>query len=367
MVGARPNFVKAAPVLQALRELDPSVGIRLVHTGQHYDPEMSDVFIDELGLPVPDVRLEVGSRGHGEQTARALEGLAQIFEVERPDLVVVAGDVNSTLAAALAAVKLSIPVAHIESGLRSFDRTMPEEHNRKLTDHVSSILLAHSTSAVDNLEREGIDPASVHLVGNTMIDSLFAHRPAALDAKPWAAFGLPAHEYGLVTLHRPTLVDDPALLDETIQALVRLARTWPLIFPVHPRTLERLTLQGLDRIAADTNLHLTGPLGYATFLGLEAAARFVVTDSGGVQEETTALGVPCFTLRSSTERPVTIELGTNILLGIDPARIEEIPSLLAPIRSDTQIPLWDGCAGERAAAAIALFLEGAPTVAEALG
>ena len=354
-------------MLQALRKLDPTIGIRLVHTGQHYDPEMSDVFIDELGLPVPDVRLEVGSGGHGEQTARALGGLAQIFEVERPDLVVLVGDVNSTLAAALAAVKLSIPVAHIESGLRSFDLEMPEEHNRKLTDHVSSILFTHSTSAVDNLEREGIDPASVHLVGNTMIDSLFAHRPAALDAQPWAAFDLPAHEYGLVTLHRPTLVDDPSLLHATVQALVQLARTWPLVFPVHPRTLERVALQGLDRIAADTNLRLTGPLGYTTFLGLEAAARFVVTDSGGVQEETSALGVPCFTLRSSTERPVTIELGTNILLGIDPARISEIPGLLAPTSSGTQIPLWDGCAGERAAAAIALFLEAAPTVAEALG
>jgi UDP-N-acetylglucosamine 2-epimerase (non-hydrolysing) len=364
VVGARPNFVKAAPVLQALRELDPNLGIRLVHTGQHYDPEMSDVFIDELRLPVPDVQLEIGSGGHGEQTARALEGLAAIFQEESPDLVVVAGDVNSTLAAALAAVKLSIPVAHIESGLRSFDPTMPEEHNRKLTDHVSSVLFVHSTSAIDNLDREGIDPASVHLVGNTMIDSLLARRPAALEAQPWARFGVPAHEYGLVTLHRPSLVDDPALLDETMQALTRLARAIPLIFPVHPRTLDRLAHQGLDRIVAGTNLRLTGPLSYTTFLGLEAAARFVLTDSGGVQEETSALGVPCFTLRSSTERPVTTELGTNTLLGMDPARITEIPELLPSIRSSAQIPLWDGHAGERAAGVIARFLESTEALSE---
>ena len=359
VVGARPNFMKAAPVLQALRTLDPDSEPLLVHTGQHYDADMSDVFLEQLGLPAPDVFLGVGSGSHGEQTARALVGVEQVLLEHAPALVVVPGDVNSTLAAALAAVKLGIPVAHLEAGLRSFDPSMPEEHNRRLTDHLSSILLAHSQSALDNLAAEGIDAGSVHLVGNTMIDSLLAHVEAARAGRPWDAFGLEPGGYGLVTLHRPALVDDSELLRAVVEALVDLAGTYPLVFPVHPRTVDRLAGAGLRDVLERTNVFVTKPLGYLEFLGLEAEARFVLTDSGGVQEETSALGVPCFTLRDSTERPVTVELGTNTLLGLDPERIREIPGLLEHIRTPTPIPLWDGHAGTRAAQVLADFLAGA--------
>jgi UDP-N-acetylglucosamine 2-epimerase (non-hydrolysing) len=354
VVGARPNFMKAAPVVDALRKLD--LDVLLIHTGQHYDPEMSDVFVGELGLPAPDVFLGVGSGTHGEQTARALAGIEGVLLEQPPMLVVVPGDVNSTLAGALAAAKLNIPVAHLEAGLRSFDPTMPEEHNRRLTDHLSSLLLTHSPGALDNLEREGIDPAAVHLVGNTMIDSLLAHLDAARAAAPWTGFGLGERGYGLVTLHRPALVDDPILLGETVEQLRSLAQTMPVLFPAHPRTVERLAALDVDA----PELIVTGPLGYLDFLGLESAAAFVLTDSGGVQEETSALGVPCFTLRTTTERPITIELGTNTLLGLEPERIADIPGLLASRRPAEQIPLWDGAAGARAAAVIARFLADLP-------
>jgi UDP-N-acetylglucosamine 2-epimerase (non-hydrolysing) len=352
VVGARPNFMKAAPVIGALRRLDTEV--LLVHTGQHYDPEMSDVFLGELGLPKPDVFLGVGSGTHAEQTARALVGIEGALLDQRPELVVVPGDVNSTLAGALAAAKLHMPVAHLEAGLRSFDPTMPEEHNRRLTDHLSSLLLTHSPGALENLEREGIDAASVHLVGNTMIDSLLAHLETARAATPWSGHGLEEGGYGLVTLHRPSLVDEPALLRETIEQLSALSDSVPILFPAHPRTIERLKALEL----ASPNLIITRPLGYLEFLGLESAARFVLTDSGGVQEETSALGVPCFTLRDTTERPITIELGTNTLLGLEPERIGDIPSLLTTPRPAQQIPLWDGRAGERAATVISQFLAG---------
>jgi UDP-N-acetylglucosamine 2-epimerase (non-hydrolysing) len=354
VVGARPNFMKAAPVIDALRKR--GTGVYLVHTGQHYDAEMSEVFLGELGLTTPDVFLGVGSGSHAEQTARTLVGVEQVLVEERPALVVVPGDVNSTLAAALAAVKLQIPVAHLEAGLRSFDPDMPEEHNRKLTDHVSSLLLTHSPGAVENLEREGIDPKTVHLVGNTMIDSLFTHLEAARAAAPWVARGLGEGTYGLVTLHRPALVDDPVLLRETMEQLVALTETTPILFAAHPRTVERLETLDLDL----SGLTVTGPLGYLEFLGLEAAARFVLTDSGGVQEETSALGVRCFTLRSTTERPITIELGTNSLLGLEPERIADIPELLDTPRAGMPIPLWDGHAGERAADTLVQFLARAP-------
>jgi UDP-N-acetylglucosamine 2-epimerase (non-hydrolysing) len=357
VVGARPNFMKAAPVHRALRALDPDLDLLLVHTGQHYDPDMSQVFLDQLGLPLPDVFLGVGSGTHAEQTARALVGIEGVLRDRQPELVVVPGDVNSTLAGALAAVKLEIPVAHIEAGLRSFDRRMPEEHNRLLTDHVSSLLLAHSPNALDNLAREGIDLATVHLVGNTMIDSLLEHLGAARAAEPWGAFGVAPGEFGLVTLHRPSLVDEPGLLEATASGLIALAASGPIVFPVHPRTRERLGNLGLEPALETAGVRLTGPLPYLAFLGLEAEARFVLTDSGGVQEETSALGVPCFTLRDSTERPITIELGTNTLLGARPERIVEIPTLLEESRASEAIPLWDGRAGERAAAALYGFIE----------
>ncbi len=336
---------------QALAELDESLQLQLVHTGQHYDSEMSDVFLEELGLPVPDVFLGTGSGTHAEQTARALLGIEKILLERRPAYVVVAGDVNSTLAGALAAVKLGIPVAHIESGLRSFDPTMPEEHNRRLTDHVSTVLLVHSQSGVENLEREGIRDG-VELVGNTMIDSLLRHLDAARERRPWESLDLDAKSYALVTLHRPALVDDDAKLRAVAEGLLVLQQALPVVFPLHPRTRGRLDMLDLARKLETGGVRLVPPLGYIDFLGLEAGARVVVTDSGGVQEETSALGVPCFTLRDSTERPVTLELGTNVLLGAEPGRLAEVPSLLGSSPAGGSIPLWDGAAGTRAAAVL---------------
>ncbi|HTO25807.1 MAG TPA: UDP-N-acetylglucosamine 2-epimerase (non-hydrolyzing) [Gaiellaceae bacterium] len=359
VVGARPNFMKAAPVLRALEARAPETEPLLVHTGQHYDPEMSDVFLEQLDLPSPDVFLGVGSGTHAEQTARALVGVEAVLAEQDAALVVVPGDVNSTLAGALAAVKLGIRVAHLEAGLRSFDPAMPEEHNRKLTDHLSSLLLAHSQSAVDNLAAEGID-GGVHLVGNTMIDSLLAHVDTARATRPWERFGVAPGAYGLVTLHRPALVDDPELLRATVAALVELAADTPLVFPAHPRTVLRIDAAGLRDTVQRSSVVLAEPLSYLDFLGLEAEARFVLTDSGGVQEETSTLGVPCFTLRDGTERPITVELGTNTLLGLRPERIAEIPALLDEPRTTQEIPLWDGHAGERAADVIARFLAEAP-------
>ena len=358
VVGARPNFMKAAPVYRALRELDGSCELLLVHTGQHYDQRMSDVFVEELELPEPDVFLGVGSGTHGEQTAKALLGVEQVLLDHEPRVCVVAGDVNSTLAAALAASKLNIPVAHIEAGLRSFDETMPEEANRRLTDHLSRILFAHSESAVANLVAEGIESQRVHLVGNTMIDSLMRYLPPALAHAPWERFSVEPGSYGLVTLHRPALVDDPDLLGRTVRALETLAVRLPLVFPVHPRTEARLTEAGLDPARLEAaRLMLCPPLGYLDFLALEAKAAFVLTDSGGVQEETSALGIRCFTLRDTTERPVTVDLGTNTVLGVDPEAIRAIPDLLADQRtSNREIPLWDGKAGERAAEVLLGFL-----------
>jgi UDP-N-acetylglucosamine 2-epimerase (non-hydrolysing) len=363
VVGARPNFMKAAPVYRALREGDHGPEPLLVHTGQHYDAEMSSVFLEELGLPRPDVFLGVGSGTHAEQTAKALTGVEAILLERPPALVVVAGDVNSTLAAALAASKLRIPVAHIEAGLRSFDDSMPEEANRRLTDHLSQVLLAHSESALENLNREGIDPIRQHLVGNTMIDSVFRHLPAALERRPWSKLGVEQDGFALVTLHRPALVDDPQLLETTVNALVDLGRQLPVVFPVHPRTETRL--RSVGRWTDEGGLRLCAPLGYLDFLALEAKAAFVLTDSGGVQEETSALGVRCFTLRATTERPVTVELGTNTILGIDPDRIREIPRLLQEDRNGREIPLWDGQAGPRAAEVISGFLDSASDKATA--
>ena len=352
VVGARPNFMKAAPLVAALRRRE--IEVVLVHTGQHHDAAMSDVFIAELGLPEPDVFLGVGSGTHAVQTARALEGVERALEDRRPDLVVVPGDVNSTLAAALAAVKLGIRVCHLEAGLRSFDRTMPEEHNRRLTDHISSLLLVHSESAVANLAQEGIHEGVV-LVGNTMIDSLLRLLGRALEASPAHDLSVEPGGFGLVTLHRPALVDDPDLLAATIDGLALLARSHPLVFPVHPRTRERM--ERAELIGRLSGVRVCSPLPYLQFLGLEAQAGFVLTDSGGVQEETSVLGVRCFTLRETTERPVTVELGTNTVLGARPERIEEIPVLLAEHRPPAgPIPFWDGHAGERAADAVAQVL-----------
>lgn len=351
VVAARPNYMKVAPVWAALRSYE--LEQVLIHTGQHYDANLKDVFFGELTLPAPDVELEVGSGTHAEQTARALVGLEESFARLEPDLVVVPGDVNSTFAGALAAVKLGIAVCHLEAGLRSFDWTMPEEHNRKLADHLSSLLLTTSADANENLAREGITEG-VCLVGNTMIDSLELSRDAATELAAWRRFGLEPGSYVLVTLHRPALVDDPALLSRTLAALVSLAESLPVIFPLHPRTRARI-----DRLPLDVpaGLHLTPPLAYTEFLSLQIGSAAVVTDSGGVQEETTALGIPCFTLRENTERPVTITHGTNTLLGLAPERIADVPALLSMPREPRRPELWDGAAGVRAAAAVVRSLE----------
>jgi UDP-N-acetylglucosamine 2-epimerase (non-hydrolysing) len=354
VVGARPNFVKTAPVVFALREL--GIPALVVHTGQHYDREMSDVFISELGLPQPDVFLGVGSGTHAEQTARALVGIETALRERRPDVVVVPGDVNSTLAGALAAVKLEIPVCHLEAGLRSFDWSMPEEHNRRLTDHASKLLLVHSESAIQNLADEGIR-TNVVLVGNTMIDSLLGYVDAARALAPWTRLEVSRGDFVLVTLHRPALVDDKDLLARTVDALIELADTTPVVFPIHPRTRARIDGDGHAGRLEKSRVVTCEPLSYLEFLGLEAEARAVVTDSGGVQEETSALGVPCFTIRDSTERPVTVELGTNTMLGARPERIVEVAGLLAEPKRGGPIPFWDGAAGRRAGEAVVRLLE----------
>ena len=348
VIGARPNLVKMAPVIASLRHRLPRVRNVIVHTGQHYDRMMSDVFFDELEVPEPDHLLGVGSGSHALQTARVMERIEPVLERERPDLVIVPGDVNSTMAAALVAVKLGIPVAHVESGLRSFDRTMPEEVNRVVTDQFSDHLFLHSEEAIENLRREGIADARMHFVGNTMIDTLTTVEERFRVRDAARAFGLEQGGYVLVTLHRPSLVDGP-LLAEVVAHLEHVARELPVLFPVHPRTQKMLRAGGLD-----PNVGLVDPVGYLDFLSLEADAAAVLTDSGGVQEETTFLGVPCFTLRDNTERPVTITHGTNTLLGLRPERISEIPARLegGPPPAGPP-PLWDGRAAERVADVIA--------------
>lgn len=359
VVGARPNFVKLAPVFAAMRERTQFARHVIVHTGQHYDREMAGVFFEELSIPEPHHLLEIGSGSHGAQTGRALERVEHVLAVEQPDIVVVAGDVNSTLAAALAAAKLGIPVAHIESGLRSFDRSMPEEVNRVLTDQISRWLFTHSPEAEVNLLREGADPQRIHYVGNTMIDTLVRLAPRTEGGVLLERLGLTPEGYVLVTLHRPALVDGP-LLESAIESLVRLAEWRPVVFPVHPRTRARLNIS-----RESTRLLLTEPLGYVDFLTLERHAHVVVTDSGGVQEESTFLRVPCFTLRNNTERPITVTDGTNRLLGLDVSAIRTIPRLTPTVsRSLPPPPLWDGRAAERVADTLAGWLE-APGAADA--
>jgi UDP-N-acetylglucosamine 2-epimerase (non-hydrolysing) len=352
VVGARPNIVKMAPVVAALRRRLPEARHVLVHTGQHYDAALSDVFFDELGVPQPDHLLQVGSGSHAVQTARTMERIEAVIEEERPDLVIVPGDVNSTLAVALVVAKLPpIRLAHLEAGLRSFDRTMPEEINRIVADEFADLLFLHSEEAVDNLRREGIGDERMHFVGNTMIDALVAVQDRFRTRHAARALGVEAGSFLLVTLHRPALVDGP-LLPDVIAALSDVASELPVLFPVHPRT--RKMMQDL---AVDPRIVLTDPVGYLDFLSLEADAAAVLTDSGGVQEETTFLGVPCFTLRDNTERPVTIRAGTNTLLGLAPGRIAEIPELLAGSQAlpDEPPPLWDGCAAERVADVVERF------------
>lgn len=343
VVGARPNFMKMAPLYAELERRGlPRV---LVHTGQHYDAAMSRVFFEELGLARPDVDLGVGSGSHARQTAEVMTRFDAFLDSVRPRAIIVVGDVNSTLACALVGVKRHIPVAHVEAGLRSFDRAMPEEINRLLTDQISDWLFTHSPEAVDNLLAEGVPGHRIHPVGNIMIDTLLRHREQARHSTRRAQLGLAAGGYALATLHRPSNVDDPATLGALLETLRDLATHLPLVLPLHPRTRQRMADSGLAAgFDGAPGIHLLEPLGYLDFLAMMAEARFVVTDSGGLQEETTVLGVPCLTLRANTERPVTVTQGTNILVGSDPERLRaEALAILAGRAKRGLIPEgWDG-------------------------
>src|SRR5215471_4201793 len=350
VVGARPNFMKIAPLMAAMARRPDDFEQFLVHTGQHYDEAMSDVFFRELGLPFPDVNLEVGSGSHAQQTAQVMMRFEPVLLEFKPDWVIVPGDVNSTLACALVAAKLEIRVAHLEAGLRSFDRTMPEEINRVLTDHISDALLTPSADGDENLLREGIDRSKIHLVGNIMIDSLLRLLPHAGDRETAAreATGLrDADRFVLATMHRPSNVDHPEALNEILSAMNTLAEDLPVVMPVHPRTRQRIAEM---RFTPRMRLLLTAPLGYLDFLSLSSKAALVLTDSGGVQEETTFLGIPCLTARPNTERPVTISMGTNELVAsrcdaiVDAARRK-----LGTKHEARRPPLWDGHTGERIA------------------
>lgn len=347
VAGARPNFVKIAPLMKEMR-CRTGLDARLVHTGQHYDARMSQTFFADLEIPQPDIQLEVGSASHAVQTAEVMKRFEPVLQQEAPDAVLVVGDVNSTLACALTAAKMGIPVAHVEAGLRSFDRQMPEEINRILTDAISQWLFVSERSGLDNLAHEGVPAERVFFVGNVMIDTLLQHRQRSEKTSILEDLGLDDGGYAVLTLHRPASVDDPELLRRTLSAIARIGQELPVIFPVHPRTRKSLNGQ-LSAQGLPSWLRTTEPVGYLEFLKLMAHARMVLTDSGGIQEETTVLGVPCLTLRSSTERPATISEGTNVLVGLEPERIiAEGLKALNRRRAVPPIPeLWDGGAAKR--------------------
>lgn len=358
IVGARPNFMKVAPIYRAIAERTPLEQI-LVHTGQHYDAKMSDVFFADLGLPAPDVHLGIGSGSHAQQTARMMVELEKVFLAHPPALVSVVGDVNSTIAAALVTSKLGIPLAHVEAGLRSYSPHQPEEINRLVTDRLSDLLLTPSRDADANLLKEGTDPARIHFVGNVMIDSLFASREKADKLPLLKDLGLIPHGYAVCTLHRPSNVDDPKILAGLLSAVAHVATRLPVIFPVHPRTRKVISEQGLNTWFERTpNLRPVEPMGYLDFLALTSKARLVLTDSGGLQEETTAMGIPCLTLREQTERPITVEEGSNEVVGTDPVRIRlAADRVLDGEGKQGRVPeFWDGRAAERIADLFASFL-----------
>lgn len=342
VVGARPNFMKAAPVLHALRSR-PGTRQTLVHTGQHYDKNLSDVFFSQLEIPSPDVNLGVGSGTHARQTADIMSGFEPVLLEKKPDMVLVYGDVNSTVAAALVCAKLLVPVAHVEAGLRSFDRTMPEEVNRIVTDRLADVLFTPSEDGDENLLREGVSRKNIHRVGNVMIDSLVRLLPAALQSH---ANGLP-DRFALVTLHRPSNVDDGEALKRILDSLFAASEQLHVVFPVHPRTRARISEFGIST----RKLHLLEPLPYIEFLALQKRATAVITDSGGIQEETTYLQVPCLTLRSNTERPITVIVGTNTLVGQDSEKLAQELALILDGKAKPGAipPLWDGRAAERIA------------------
>jgi UDP-N-acetylglucosamine 2-epimerase (non-hydrolysing) len=357
VVGARPNFMKIAPIIEALRRAD-GVRQRLVNTGQHYDEAMAGGFLRELQLPRPDRDLGIGSGTHGAQTAKIMAAFEDVCLQDRPDLVVVVGDVNSTMAATLVAAKIQIPVAHVEAGLRSFDRAMPEEINRIVTDRLADLLLTPSSDADENLRGEGVPASRIHRVGNVMIDTLFRFLPVATKDRIRDRVPIVDREYAVMTLHRPSNVDDAATLSRILDVVGRISARLPVIFPVHPRTRARLATFGLAHDSS--RLVLTEPLGYVDFLSLTSNARVILTDSGGLQEESTALGIPCLTLRKNTERPVTVTEGTNEVVGTDPAAIFAgfERAMAASGRASRRPALWDGHAAERVASVLQQALAG---------
>ncbi|MDQ1638106.1 MAG: hypothetical protein QOF62_1445 [Pyrinomonadaceae bacterium] len=355
VVGARPNFMKVAPIVAAMKRREREFAPLLIHTGQHYDADMSETFFRDLDLPPPDIHLGVGSAPRDQQITAVEERFAPVVAKEKPDWVIVVGDVNSTLACARAAKKLDAKVAHVEAGLRSYDWSMPEETNRVETDRIADLLLTPSADADDNLRAEGILPERIRLVGNVMIDSLYQNLERSRESAIRDQLGLTEKSYGVLTLHRPANVDDPIVFSRILAALEPITETLPIVFPVHPRT--RTTIAGLglyERIEKMKGLRLIEPLGYLDFLNLYSGARLVLTDSGGIQEETTVLGIPCLTLRENTERPITVTMGTNKIVGTDTARIIAAASaaLAETPRAPVSIPLWDGHTAERILAAL---------------
>lgn len=360
VVGARPNFMKMAPILHAIADYD-RLEATLVHTGQHYDTSLSDVFFEELEMKRPDISLEVGSGKHGEQTARILERAEQTLEAHTFDRVIVVGDVNSTMAVALAAVKLHVPVAHVEAGLRSFDRSMPEEINRIVTDSISDMLFVSEPSGMENLRHEGHPEEQLHLVGNVMIDTLKSLLPKARQRDTLSKIGLEPGGYGVVTLHRPANVDFPEVLSALVEVLVEISRDLPLVFPVHPRTQTRLESFGLAAKVRDAaGIFVLPPAGYLDFLCMTSQARLIVTDSGGLQEESTALGIPCLTARPNTERPVTVTEGSSTLIDSDPVLLRaQLRQILDGDYKQGRCPdLWDGRAAARIAQVLANSIDG---------
>ena len=365
IVGARPNFMKIAPVIRALNNARRPFNVCLLHTGQHYDAAMKQSFFDQLHIPEPDVDLGVGSGSHAVQTAEIMKRFEPVMDELRPDTILVVGDVNSTIACALVAVKKGVPVIHVEAGLRSGDRTMPEEINRVLTDQISDLLLTTERSAEENLQREGITSDKVHFVGNVMIDTLRYNLSRAVASADTISSLLSNEQtlstrsgYGLLTLHRPANVDDPVVLERLLRTLVELAEDLPLLFPVHPRTKQCVDNAGLNKLVADSQLYLIPPQAYLNMLGLMKEARLVLTDSGGIQEETTALGVPCITLRENTERPITVAQGSNTIVGSDSAKIKLcFREIMQSGGKAGRIPeYWDGKAAERIAEVVGDWL-----------
>lgn len=355
VVGARPNFMKVAPIVAAMKRREREFTPLVVHTGQHYDAAMSDAFFRDLDLLQPDVHLGVGSTSHAAQTAAIMERFEPVVLREQPDWVVVVGDVNSTLACALVCVKLGVKVAHVEAGLRSRDRTMPEEINRLLTDQIADLLFTPSADADENLRAEGIPPERIRLVGNIMIDSLYKHLEQSRQSRIKNQLGLTEKSYAVLTLHRPANVDDPLVFGKILEALERICEKLPVVFAVHPRTRKTIAELGLDeRVEKIGGLRLIDPLGYLDFLSLYSGARLVLTDSGGIQEETSVLGIPCLTLRENTERPITVTMGTNTIVGTDTTKIiaAAFAALNETAKQPGSIPLWDGHTAERILAAL---------------